>query len=369
MQSTNSAAGFVATSSICQGQSVALFWKQLRSKGVEIAFAHHPFKWRNNAKNNAAVSCIIVGLTPKSKAPKFLYDDVNRKRVNNISAYLTENEDVYVEKLMTPPDGRPELVLGNQAIDGGHLILSGDERDKLLIANPEIEAFLRPLLGNNDFFQGGRRYCIWVHDRDYPKANSIPRLAERFRRVAEYRRTGGEVARSLVHIPYRFRYVHEAKDSILLIPRYTTERRLYLPVGMLDASVIVTDTVQVTYDPETFWSSILSSKLHVTWMSAIAGRLKTDPRYSNTLVYNTFPVPPLDAPQKVTLEGHAWSIISARESYPGKTIDWLYDPDTMPQSLLEAHTALDDTLEKIYIGRVFKNDTERLEHLFKLYGR
>ncbi|UEM13649.1 lactate dehydrogenase [Bradyrhizobium barranii subsp. barranii] len=213
MQSTNSAAGFVATSSICQGQSVSLFWKQLRSRGVEIAFAHHPFKWRNNAKNNAAVSCIIVGLTLKSKAPKFLYDDVNRKRVNNISAYLTENEDVYVEKLMNPSDGRPELVLGNQAIDGGHLILSSDERDKLLIANPEIEAFLRPLLGNNDFFQGGRRYCIWVHDRDYPKANSIPELAERFRRVAEYRRTGGEVARSLVHIPYRFRYVHEANPS------------------------------------------------------------------------------------------------------------------------------------------------------------
>lgn len=368
MQSTNSAAGFVATSSICQGQSVSLFWKQLRSRGVEIAFAHHPFKWRNNAKNNAAVSCIIVGLTLKSKAPKFLYDDVNRKRVNNISAYLTENEDVYVEKLMNPSDGRPELVLGNQAIDGGHLILSSDERDKLLIANPEIEAFLCPLLGNNDFFQGGRRYCIWVHDRDYPKANSIPELAERFRRVAEYRRTGGEVARSLVHIPYRFRYVHEAKDSILLIPRYTTERRFYLPVGMLDASVIVTDTVQVTYDPETFWFSILSSRLHVIWMTAVAGRLKTDPRYSNTLVYNTFPVPPLDASQKATLEGHAWSIISARESYPGKILDWLYDPDTMPQSLLDAHTELDDTLEKIYIGRAFKNDTERLEHLFKMYA-
>lgn len=367
MPSTNSAAGFVATSSICQGQSVSLFWKHLRSKGVEISFAHRPFKWRNNAKNNAAVSCIIVGLRPKSKAPKFLYDDANRKRVNNISAYLTENEDVYVEKLMTPRDGRPELVLGNQAIDGGHLILSGDERDKLLIANPDIETFLRPLCGNNDFFQGGRRYCIWVHDEDYPKANSIPELAERFRRVAEYRRTGGEVARSLVHIPYRFRYVHEAKDSILLMPRYTTERRLYLPVGMLDASVIVTDTVQVTYDPETFWFGILSSKLHVTWMTAVAGRLKTDPRYSNTLVYNNFPIPSLAASQKADLESHAWSIISARESYPGKTIDWLYDPDTMPQSLLEAHSALDEALEKIYIGRPFRSDAERLEHLFEIY--
>jgi hypothetical protein len=136
---------------------------------------------------------------------------------------------------------------------------------------------------------------------------------------------------------------------------------------MLDASVIVTDTVQVTYDPETFWFSILSSKLHVAWMIAVAGRFKTDPRYSNTLVYNNFPVPNLDSAQKAALEAHAWTIISTREAFPGKTINWLYDPDTMPKSLNEAHAELDDTLEKIYIGRQFRNDTERLEHLFDLY--
>lgn len=367
INSTNGAAGFVATSSICQGQSVSLFWRPLLSKGVEISFAHRPFKWSNNAKNNAAVTCVITGLRTITKAPKFLYDGTNRKRVANISAYLTENDDIFVDKLATPLDDRPELVLGNQAIDGGHLILSSRERDQLVAANPHIEPFLRPLCANNDFFHGNRRFCIWVRDEDYPIAAKIPELAKRFRKVEEYRRNGGEVARSLVDIPYRFRYIHEAKDSILVVPRYTTERRLYVPVGLMDASVIVTDTVQVTYDPEPFWFSILSSKLHVTWMIAVAGRFKTDPRYSNTLVYNNFPVPRLDSSQKETLEMHAWSIISAREAQPGKTIDWLYDPATMPQSLLDAHLALDDTLERIYIGRTFKNDTERLEHLFKLY--
>lgn len=368
IRAINGAAGFVATSSICQGQSVSLFWRTLLSKGIEISFAHRPFKWSNNAKNNAAVTCVIAGLRTISKTPKFLYDDTNRKRVSNISPYLTENGNIFVDKLSAPYDDRPELVLGNQAIDGGHLILSGAERDKLIAAVPGIERFLRPLCGNNDFFQGTRRFCIWVRDEDYPVAAQIPELALRFKRVEEYRRNGGEVARSLVDIPYRFRYVHEAKDSILLVPRYTTERRLYLPVGLLDASVIVTDTVQVTYDPEPFWFSIASSKMHVAWMIAVAGRFKMDPRYSNTLVYNNFPVPRFSPAQKEALEAHAWSIMSARDSQPGKTIDWLYDPATMPQPLLDAHLALDDTLEKIYIGRAFKSDTERLEHLFKLYA-
>jgi hypothetical protein len=361
------AAGYVSTSSICQGQSVSLFWKRLLALDIEIHFAYRPFLWRNNAKQNAAVTCVIVGLRRPARQTKFIYDDANRKLVSNISPYLTENPNVFVEKRMTPIDNRPELVMGNQSIEGGNLILTTAEKSRLLSMAPEAERFIRPLYGANDFVQGVPRYCIWVRDDEREAAFSIPALAERFSKVEEYRRTGGEVAQSLTHIPYRFRYVHEARESMLLIPRHTTDRRDYIPIGLLDASPIVTDGIQVIYDADMYWFSILSSRMHMSWTKAVAGRIKADPRYSNTLVYNNFPLPELRASDVSVLEEHAWSVIAARESHPGKTIDWLYDPETMPGNLLEAHRALDEMLEKAYIGRTFRNETERLEHLFKLY--
>ncbi|CEJ84448.1 putative DNA methyltransferase yeeA [Hyphomicrobium sp. GJ21] len=362
-----SAIGYVATSSICQGQSVPLFWKAFLSHNIEIHFAYRPFLWRNNAKQNAAVTCVIVGLREPLKAPKYIFDDASRKQVSNISPYLTDNEDVFIEKRMTPIDGRAELVSGNQSIDGGYLILTGAERTKLISSSPEAERFLRPLYGANDFVQGTPRSCIWVRDTEEQDACKIPALAERFQNVKEYRENGGEVARSLTQIPYRFRYVHEARESMLLVPRHTTERRDYIPIGLLDSTAIVTDGIQVIYDAEVYWFSVLSSRMHMCWIKAVAGRIKTDPRYSNTLVYNNFPLPTFSAEGKTCLEDHAWSIISARDAHPGKTLDWLYDPKTMPGNLVDAHKALDEALEKIYIGRPFKNDTERLEHLFKLY--
>jgi hypothetical protein len=364
----DSFAAFVATNSLCQGQSIPLFWGAVVEQ-AELFFAYRTFKWQNNATNNAAVHCVIVGLTRSARAQKFIYDGDTSAQVANISPYLTNNKNVIVQKLPSSTDGRPELVSGNQAIEGGHLILHKSEMERMAAEYPECKPFVRPIYGAEDFVRSAPRYCIWVREDQLQIALQIPEFKRRFDLVREYRRGAGEVATRLVHIPYRFRYVHEAKQTMLVVPRTTTERREYLPVGVLFSPVIVTDAIQVIYDPEIYIVSILSSRLHMSWIKAVAGRLKSDPRYSNTLVYNTFPIPVLTEKNKADLTRCAEDILLAREAHFPATIAELYDPDDMPANLRAAHERNDEVLERIYIGRRFRNDTERLEKLFELYTK
>ena len=362
-------AAFVATSSICQGQSISLFWKPiLETNEIEIFFAYEPFKWKNNAKNNAAVSCVIVGIRLLDAQPKYLFDENKRRLVKNISPYLTDNPNVFVEKIHTTPGDRSPLVLGNQAIDGGHLIFSQEEMNHIVARDASSRRYMRPLHGADDFLKGKSRFCLWIREANLAEAMQSPDIAARVKKVQRYREAGGEVARSLVDIPYRFRYVHEANDAMIVVPRTSSENREYIPVGLLDSEAIVTDAIQVIYDPAMYIFSILSSRLHLSWARAVCGQLETRLRYSNTLAYNTFPIPPLSNDQKSQLETLAWALISTREAHPGKTIEWLYDASTMPSDLRAAHGEIDDSLEKIYIGRRFRSDTERLEYLFKMYG-
>lgn len=365
---TNSAAAFVATNSLCQGQSIPLFWGPTLGHAT-LFFAHRTFKWQNNATNNAAVHCVIVGLTRLPKAQRLIYDADTAIQVANISPYLTNNKNVIVQKMLSAPDGRPELVSGNQAIEGGHLILEKHEMERLIAAYPESAAFFRPVYGAEDFVRNSPRFCIWVREGELAVASRIPEFKRRFDLVRQYRLGAGEVAVTLTQVPYRFRYVHEAKSSMLVVPRTTSERREYLPIGMLTAPSIVTDAVQVIYDPEVFALSILSSRLHMSWIKAVAGRMKSDPRYSNTLVYNTFPIPALTDKNKLDLTRSAEDILLARERHFPATIAELYAPDKMPADLRMVHERNDEVLERIYIGRRFKNDTERLEKLFDLYAK
>lgn len=364
--SVQSSSAFVATNSLCQGQSIPLFWHSVLQIS-EIFFAHRTFKWQNNATNNAAVHCIIVGITHDWKGGKTIYESDTSFNVANISPYLTNNKNVIVHKTAIAPDGRPELVSGNQAIEGGHLILTKEEMENLLTQNPECKPYIRPVYGAEDFVRSAPRYCIWVRDDQLHKAQHIPEFKIRFDLVRQYRSGAGEVATSLVGIPHRFRYVHEAKSNMLVVPRTTTERREYLPIGLLTSRAIVTDAIQVIYDSELYILSVLSSKLHMTWVKAVAGRLKSDPRYSNTLVYNTFPIPTLTEKNKADLTRCAEEILLTREAHFPATIADLYDPDKMPADLFDAHERNDEVLERIYIGRRFRNDTERLEKLFDLY--
>jgi hypothetical protein len=337
-----------------------------------LFFAYRPFRWQNNEQKNAAVYCVIVGFSQSKKSKKYIFDSESVTHASNISPYLTNNDNVIVKKTIHPIDNRPELVSGNQAIEGGHLILKKEQVEKLKISCPMALKFLRPLYGAEDFVNGASRYCIWVGSEQLEEANNISEFRTRFELVRRYREGAGEVARSLVETPFRFRYTHEARERMIVVPRTTTERRDYIPIGLISASAIVTDAIQVMYDPELYIFGILSSKLHMAWVQAVAGRLKSDPRYSNTLVYNTFPVPTLTDQNKADLTRCAEDILLAREQYFPATIADMYDPDRMDSEfplVREAHDRNDETLERIYIGRRFKNDTERLEKLFEMYTK
>ncbi|MCA6372260.1 MAG: class I SAM-dependent DNA methyltransferase [Cytophagales bacterium] len=363
-----SCAAFVSTNSITQGEQIALLWPEIFKNNVEISFAHQKFKWTNNAKGNAGVTCVIVGVqNPKHIKSKKIYVGNIVKNANNISPYLTDNANLFINKRSKPLRNVPALVYGNQAIEGGHLILSDIEKSEIVNNYPSTLKFFRRLFGADDFINDIKRWCIWIYEKDLKEAKSIKPIADRIKKVEEFRKTGGDVARSLVPIPYRFRYVHEAKKNLLIVPRTTSERRTYLPVGIKNADVIVTDSTQVVYDPELYIMGFLSSRIHMTWVKAVAGGLETRIGYSNSLCYNSYPFPSLSKDQKDIIDKAVYKVLEERENHSEKTLAQLYDPDKMPDGLREAHHQLDLAIERCYRSRPFETDEERLEYLFKLY--
>lgn len=365
----NAKAAFVATSSINQGSQAHQLWGKVFSLSTEISFAHLPFKWSNNAKANAAVICVIIGLGRRGSVKKRLFDDGFERQVSLIGPYLIPGSDVIVEQSLHPLCALPPILTGNSPYDSGHLILSTEERENLLRENPEALPLIRRLYGSFDFLNGHERFCLWISEQTLAIAQRIEQIAARITNVADARRNGGEVARGLATVPYRFRYTHTAQRWAIIVPRVSSERRTYVPFGLLDASCIISDSAQAIYDPEYWVLSVLSSKVHMSWIKAVSGRLKSDIRYSSALCYNTFPIPSLTANDRANLTRCAEDILLAREAHFPATIADLYDPEHMPADLRAAHDRNDETLERIYIGRRFKNDTERLEKLFEMYTR
>jgi hypothetical protein len=366
---TDTKIGFVVTNSINQGAQVHQLWPDLYSKGVEIAFAHKDIKWANSASNNATVTCSIIGLQLRSTHPKLLYVEGFRRVVDSIGPYLVPSSEVIVQQSLVPLSALPPMITGNSPYDGGHLIVSSDERRSLIDRHPETSSVLRQLIGSQEYLNGSLRYCLWMSAAEFSVVRDVPEIGARIEKVKEFRKSGGDVARGLSARPFSFRYTHEAKRSFILIPRVSSERREYIPFGLLHAGPIVSDSAQAIYDADPWVFSLLSSRLHMSWVGAVAGRLETRIRYSSALCYNTFPVPTLTEKNKADLTACAEDILLAREAHFPATIADLYDPEKMPENLRAAHDRNDETLERIYIGRRFKNDTERLEKLFEMYTK
>ena len=362
-------AAFVTTNSVNQGSQVHQLWPHIFDRGVEIAFAHKDFKWSNNAANNAAVICSILGLQRQSNAEKKLHQDGLSQSVEAIGPYLVPNHTTIVTQALTSISGLSPMLTGNSPYDGGNLIVSSQERQEFLERFPEAAKFVKPLLGSKDYLNGIQRYCIWVADSEVEEAEAIPVLRERFMKVAEARATGGQVAKTLIDRRHQFRYTHYAKHHSIIAPRVSSENRRYIPFGLLPAGQIVSDSAQAVYDAPIWHLSILLSLIHMAWVKALAGRLKTDLRYSSAICYNTFPVPKLTEKHKADLTACAEDILLAREAHFPATIADLYKPDAMPENLRAAHDRNDEVLERIYIGRRFRNDTERLEKLFEMYTK
>ncbi len=368
IQHKKSKFAFVSTNSICQGEHVALLWPHLFDLGLEIDFAHTSFKWSNQAKGNAAVICIVVGIRNISNRKKIIYTNDSARKCKNISPYLVDSSNVIVRKLYSSLSFLPEMLYGNMAIDGGNLLLSKEEKMTLIKKHPEIEDLVHQLYGAEELLKGKERYCLWIYDSCLERALKVPEIQLRIEKTKLARLSSTDAAsRALANKPHQFREMHTSQKRTLLVPTVSSERRIYIPIGVLGPDDIIIAPNQAIYDPDIYFFGLLSSLMHMAWVKAVAGRLKTDYRYSSVLCYNTFPVPCLSKEQKESIEERSLKVLDIRDEHIGKTMANLYDPEKMPDDLREAHHQLDLAVDSCYRDKPFENDTERLELLFKMY--
>jgi len=363
----NIKAALVATNSICQGVQVAMLWPKLFDLDVEIFFAHSTFQWSNNARNNAGVACVIIGLRKPSIGVKYIFNGQVRKEAKNINAYLIDGNNIIIKKRKSPLTDLPKISDGSGALDGGNLMLSDHERNNLIEKHPESMKFIKQIMGSNEFIKGILRWCLWIEDADIPLALTIPNIRRRIDKVRYCRQTGGTRGKNCISTPHRFAWKNRPNISQILIPTVSSERRTYIPLGYIDIDIVVSNSASIIHDPEPYIFSIISSYLHNLWVKTVSGKLESRVRYTSAICYNTFPFPNISEGQKNTLEDHVFKVLDEREQHPEKTMAQLYDPDKMPHGLRQAHHEMDMAVEQCYRKRPFENDEERLEYLFKLY--
>lgn len=374
-QHTPCASAFVSTNSICQGQQVAILWPLVFASGHDIAFAHTSFKWNNLASNNAGVTVAVVAIA--NPAPKvrrlFSMNDVGEtvvKEVPYINAYLVPGANVVVDKATLPLGGQSVMSFGNKPVDGGNLLLSREDVVSMRLTPEQQVRFVRRIYGSEEFIHNKFRFCLWIEDQNLDEAQRIPAIAERIEGVRKMRLASTDKsARDMAVRSHQMREMNIGVSQTLVIPIHSSESRSYLPVGCIPGGETTFNAAFAMYDAPLWNMALIASRLHVIWIGTVCGKLETRYRYSNTLGWNTFPVPLLTEQNKADLTRCAEDILLAREAHFPATIADLYDPETMPDNLRHAHERNDEVLERIYIGRRFKNDTERLEKLFELYTK
>lgn len=372
---TNAAAAFVSTNSICQGQQVPILWPLIFKTGHDIAFAHTSFKWANLASHNAGVTVVIVGISNQAGKARRLFsigDDGKTmvKEAENINAYLVSAQNTMIEKAPKAISQTVEMLRGNMPYDGGHLLLSENDLVALGLTKDQKDKFVRRIYGSAEFIRGLTRYCLWIENQHLEEAMSTEPIRKRIEGVRAMRLASRDKsANDMAARPHQMREMNIGIRQTVAMPCVSSENRAYLPVGLLDSKSTVTNLCFALYDAPLWNMALIASKLHLVWIATVCGKLKTDFRYSNTLGWNTFPVPKLTEKNKADLTRCAEDILLAREAHFPATIADLYAPDKMPENLRHAHDRNDEVLERIYIGRRFKNDTERLEKLFELYTK
>tara|TARA_R110002049_G_scaffold259498_1_gene435359 strand:- start:27804 stop:30581 length:2778 start_codon:yes stop_codon:yes gene_type:complete len=373
---TNAVSAFVSTNSICQGQQVPILWPLIFATGHEIAFAHTSFKWTNLASHNAGVTVVIVGISNRADRARQLYSidpdgTVAVKEAANINGYLVIGPNITLAQSTRPLGPQHPMDRGNGATDGGNLLLDGAELDLLLGKSPTARPYIRGFSGSQEAIRGHQRFCLWIEDNQASSAASLPGVAERIDSVRLFRSKSTKAATvKSAEWPHKFQEIRQKGTEVaVVIPRHSSERREYLPFLLLPPGTIVGDSAFAFFDAPIFNLSLYGSRIHSVWIATVCGKIKTDFRYSNLMGWNTFPVPPLTEKNKADLTRCAEDILLAREAHFPATIADLYDPDKMPANLRAAHDRNDEVLERIYIGRRFRNDTERLEKLFELYTK
>lgn len=379
---------FVSTNSITQGEQVGVLWGWMLAQGAHIHFAHRTFSWSNEAKGNAAVHCVIVGFGLKDRPGKVIYEYVDIKGeplavlANNINPYLVDGPDVALSKRRTPICSVSELINGSKPTDGGNLIFSDDEKKAFLKTEPAAEKWIRPFLGAEEFINNTRRWCLWLVDCPSNELRNMPEVMKRVQAVKAMRIASTDKQTQLdAATPSLFQKIRQPKSKYLLIPSVSSERRAYVPIGFIDPAVIVSNLVYSLPDATLTQFGVLNSTMHNAWMRYTCGRLKSDYRYSNSIVYNNFPWPALEADQPLAQKGRAQAaietaaqaVLDTRAQFPDSSLADLYDPLSMPPALVKAHQKLDAAVDAAYMlcggKKTWKNDAERVAYLFELYQK
>lgn len=360
---------FVATNSLCQGQQVPITWALLLQRGFRLRFAHTSFKWSNLAANKAGVTVVVVGVDSNVNGSRKIYTDGSVREVANINPYLTEHDISFVSAEKKPRFTSVPMEYGVYYSKSAGLILEPDEKDALL-RNGLAPDFVRRFIGSAEYINGKERYCLWISDDELPRVSSLDMVRKRIESVRVDRlETKDSAVNKLGQRPHQFRERKGDDPVKVFVPIVSSENREYFPAGLADESVVPTNKAFYIPNAPLWTLAIITSKLHLSWIETVCGRLRTDFSYSNTLGWNTFPVPTLTGQNKADLTRCAEDILLAREAHFPASIADLYDPQAMPANLRAAHERNDEALERIYIGRKFKNDTERLEKLFELYTK
>lgn len=371
IEGTQAELAFVTTNSVSQGEHVGLMFPMIMAKGIEVGYAYTSFKWENNARRNAGVTVAVISLRNASTSPKYLYSDDLQIAARNINGYLADGADVVMERRSTPLGAaRPAMVFGSMPRDGGGLILSAAERRQMLETSPTSELFIRRYIGSSEFINDGERYCLWIPDEMAPVASAIPSIKIRLERVAEERsksKAGSTAA--FADQPHRFVQISYRPTNSIIVPSISSERREYIPMGYLGPDVVISNKGFAVYDAEPWIFALLTSRMHMAWVNAVSGRMEMRYQYSNTIVYNNFPVPPVSDAVKEHLTIVALRVLDVREYHCEQTLADLYDPDKMPDDLRQAHAEVDALVDAIYSKRPYETDEQRLSDLFAMYER
>ena len=367
---TDARAAFVTTNSINQGRQVSLLWPAILSNDVEIIFARPSFKWSNLATKKAVVTVSIVGLGVRSNRTKLVFEGDTAKSASFIGPYLVPDQSVIVSPSARPMATLSEMTYGSMPNDGGGLILTPDEAREMIQCDLDATHFVKKMVGSNGSIHGQHRYCLWITSQTFSEAMKVSSIRNRVEHVRQHRQKSTRpTTNALAATPYLFGEIRHSDGQALVIPCHSAEDRPYLPFDLVDGNTIVDNSAIRLPDYKLHEISIYATRLHYIWVRTVCGQLETRIRYSNTLGWNTFPIPQLTDKNKADLTRCAEDILLAREAHFPATIADLYDPETMPANLREAHERNDEVLERIYIGRRFRNDTERLEKLFELYTK
>ncbi|HEX7413787.1 MAG TPA: DNA methyltransferase [Bacteroidia bacterium] len=378
IQGTKTKVAFVSTNSIVQGEQTSILWGQMLNKyNIKIHFAHRTFKWSNEAKGNAAVYCVIIGFANYDTTNKVIYEYEDIKgephalKVKNINPYLVDAKDVYIEKRRTPISNVPEISFGNMPNDGGHLLLEDEEINAYKKAEPLSKKYIKPFLGAQEFINGEKKWCLWFKDLSPKDLDEMPLSYERIKEVEKLRKNSSrEATRNLSLFPALFGEIRQPKDDYILIPRVSSENRKVIPMGFFSPDNIVGDTCLAIPNATLYHFGVLQSSMHMAWVKNVCGRLKSDFRYSNEIVYNNYPW--IESPndkQTKAIEKAAQKVLDARNEFADTSLAILYDAKKMPPTLVKAHIELDKAVDSAYRSQPFISEAKRMEFLFELYEK